>query len=691
MKLIKRILLMVLCAMPSLAGAQVATTAGSNLTAWNGDTGSINNNNWNSMMNSRVTSAGANSGPAADYGNCNSLILRCAQPKCSGCSSMDLARPIVRGCVNSNASCKKYGEDLVEYISAQLVSSASAKAQQQQLAAQQAAAASNNQQMQQMQAQMQQMQYEMQQQNAAQMQQMQAALDEQKQMVAAAQAEAAAAQQRANAVSDTGLTALQQNAIDIGVSNDVMLREQISGEILSKVENAEAALKKLKVSMDNTFNYAGCDARGDDCAGPNRVKTFKDKALGFITPYEEIVDEMYEALETALAVGVDVSDVIMMLSGSCNKWGKYICRYGETSSTTNTNKIGTYDEACEDGKSKKNLAKNVRGIGAECSANMQIPPQDDMRCQLVSLYDDTEDTNGEEFWALWSEENSADGDETVRIGCATSMLDSISIFGRRSSRRGAALDLDTLERMIIQDAPDNMGKKDKAYKVQYCGLTYDGLRNLDSAIEKRTLPSTKLCVRYDSLLKKAATGDFIVATDGGSRLSSRIAEGTDNNMCEQFEELCDDGCSKDDTDKCVKFDNNRCEVLLPNLCRYDMDTGRIRKMEEEEACKALQYTWKNSECECKKDGNAGTFKLDKENKPTKYECASAAQVRNLSNNNNLFASGGRCQDECLSTGGRPDGLSGAEYGNCCKCGQYGKYNPAMQKCVNGRIERLTIG
>ena len=114
------------------------------------------------MMNSRVTSAGANSGPAADYGNCNSLILRCAQPKCAGCTTMDLARSIVAGCVNSNANCKQYGNDLIEYISAQIVAGANSKMQEQQLMAQQAAAqqaaAQNSAQMQQMQEQMMQMQ-----------------------------------------------------------------------------------------------------------------------------------------------------------------------------------------------------------------------------------------------------------------------------------------------------------------------------------------------------------------------------------------------------------------------------------------------------------------------------------------------------------------------------------------------------
>ena len=153
MKFIKRFLLLVFCAIPCVAGAQIATTAGSNLTAWNGNSGATNNNNWNNMMNSRTLAAG--NMPAADFGNCNALILRCAQPKCAGCTTVDLARSVVTGCVNSNATCKQYGNDLIEYISAQIVANANSKMQEQQLAAQQAAAqqaaAQNSAQMQQMQ------------------------------------------------------------------------------------------------------------------------------------------------------------------------------------------------------------------------------------------------------------------------------------------------------------------------------------------------------------------------------------------------------------------------------------------------------------------------------------------------------------------------------------------------------------
>ncbi|MBQ5700375.1 MAG: hypothetical protein IIV74_03735, partial [Alphaproteobacteria bacterium] len=198
MKLFKRILFLALCATPVFAHAQVATTSGSNLTAWNGNAGATNNNNWNQLMNSRTMASG---GATADFGNCNSLILRCAQPKCAGCSTIDVARPIVAGCVNSNAACKKHGDELIDFISAQMVSNANSKAQQAQLAAQQAAA-QNDAQLKQMQMQMAQMQEDMQAQNEQQMAQMQAALEEQKALVAAATEQKN--QQTQEAVSETG-------------------------------------------------------------------------------------------------------------------------------------------------------------------------------------------------------------------------------------------------------------------------------------------------------------------------------------------------------------------------------------------------------------------------------------------------------------------------------------------------------
>ncbi|MBQ7289873.1 MAG: hypothetical protein IJW84_03185 [Alphaproteobacteria bacterium] len=519
MKLFKRFLLLALCAIPTFAQGQIATTAGSNLTAWNGNSGATNNNNWNQMMNSRTLASGGGAGATADFGNCNSLILRCAQPKCVGCNTLDLARPIVAGCVNSNATCKKYGDDLIEFISAQLVSNANNKAQQAEIAAQQmaaqAAAAQSNAQLQQMQAQMQQMQYEMQQQNAQQMAQMQAALDEQKALTAAAM-EQATKQPEASAPVPSGNGALTDDmvaAAEKGIEADILARKQISGQILSKIENAEIALKKLKATMDTAFTYAKCDARGNNCAGPKRVKMFKEKAHAFFEPYDEIVDEAYEALEMALAVGVDVSDVIMMLSGGCNQWGKFLCT-GEKEK----HEVQYYNNNnCKNGRSVK--YGTVKG-GQECAINMAVPPQDDSRCTVTQLIGGAGDNDP--VLREWLDENY-EGDRLVRVGCATSALESIAIFGRRSSKKGATLDLDTLERIILQDAPDYVGGNrftggsvnDSIDRVKYCTLTQSGYNNLLAAVQSKKLPK-RICVPHDNLRYVAEREAGVVSVDGAS-------------------------------------------------------------------------------------------------------------------------------------------------------------------------------
>ena len=163
----------VFAAIVSPAVANVATTAGSNLTAYNG-TGAMNNNQWNSLMNGRAGMA--QNAAEANFGNCNAIVLRCASPKCTsgGCTDMNVAAAIVAGCVNSNQNCKQYGDDLIQYITAQVVAQSTAKVQQQQnavaiaqaeaqaqAAASAAAAEQNNAQMVAMQQQMAQMQQHM--------------------------------------------------------------------------------------------------------------------------------------------------------------------------------------------------------------------------------------------------------------------------------------------------------------------------------------------------------------------------------------------------------------------------------------------------------------------------------------------------------------------------------------------------
>lgn len=615
MKLVKRILLLALCATPVFAHAQVATTSGSNLTAWNGNAGATNNNNWNQLMNSRTMASGGAGGATADFGNCNSLILRCAQPKCAGCTTIDVARPIVTGCVNSNAACKKYGDELIDFISAQMVSNANSKAQQAELAAQQAAAqqaaAQNDAQLQQMQMQMAQMQADMQAQNAQQMAQMQAALEEQKALVAAAAEQKN--QQTQEAISETGtgggqtaeLSDEMRNAAENGVDPDILVRKQISGQILTKIEAAENALKTLKVTMDEAFDYAGCDSRGNNCAGPKRVKTFKEKAHAFFEPYDEIVDEAYDGLEMALAVGVDVSDVIMMLSGACNQWGKFLCTgVGEK------HEVEYYtNDTCKNGRSVK---RGVVKGGQECTVKMAVPPQDDSRCTLTQLIAGGGDNDP--VFREWLDENY-EGDRLVRVGCATSSLESIAIFGRRNSKKGTTLDLDTLERIILQDAPEILGsnrfssaKYDaETERLKYCALTPTGYQNLLTAVQSKKLPK-KICVKNEQLAQTWYYGGPIAsgAIDTGLDNGKIIAAAGKQEICDRWKALAPSGCKVEwiETEMRCKLTQGECVYVGNDILSKD----EYNQRENGRLAESVEDTYKGAHEDC--DNAGGVFKAE---------------------------------------------------------------------------------
>ena len=509
MKSIARFLLVMLCAAPFCAAdAVVSTTAGDNLTAYNGNAGAVDNNRWNTLINART---GGNTA-TADFGNCNALIMRCAQPKCSngGCTDLSVTSAIVSGCVQSNASCKQYGDDLIEYISAQLVAQATAKANAAASAAQaavaNAAAQQSAQQMAQMQQQMQQIQAEMAAQNAQTVAQLQSALDEQKQLTANAIAEASAARQETQVIaqpvqqtnSSNGLSDVQMNAAQNGVSADVLAREQIAGQIMSAIENAEVQLKTLKATMTDTFNYAGCDSRGNNCTGPKRVKMFKEKAEEFFDPYESVLDELYDALILAQSVGVDITDIYMMLNGTCNAWAQYLCTDGQVMHYTNLNcKDGVSQTVYTDGRTRKNDTSNetskytgLRG-GAKCVVG-QVVPMSDGGCQLVKML-----TNNEEVQRNWLYPENGD-DAHVRVGCASEALDNSALF--RGRKNQATIDIETLQRIISQDAPQSFGRTfsgqtttPKNDALKYCAISDQGYVELQKAVNLKTLPKT-VCV-----------------------------------------------------------------------------------------------------------------------------------------------------------------------------------------------------
>lgn len=526
MKPIARFLLVALSLVSAdTALAVVASTRGNNLTAYNGNSGAVNNNTWNTLMNSRASAAGA---PAtADFGNCNAIVLRCAQPKCAsgGCTDMAVATSIVDGCVKSNDACQQYGADLVSYIAAQLVANSTAKVNAQNAAAQtaaaNAAAQQNAQQLQAMQAQMQQMQQTMAQQNADTVAQLQSALAQQQEQFAAAQAASQTA--ATSSVSDTvvapdnGLTAAQNAAAAAGVSADTLAREQITGQIYEKIENSETQMKALKNTMQDAFTYAGCDTSGNNCTGPHRVKAFKQRAMNFFEPYNAVLDEVYDALILAQSVGVDISDIYMMLNGTCNAWAQYMCSAGQVMHYTADN-CGT--DGVSIAKSKVLRTKTdggeevylrntgVLGNNKSCRVG-QVVPMSDGGCQLVRMLTSTEDVRRE--WL-----NIAEGDESqsIRVGCASEALDNSVLF--RNRKKQATIDIETLERIIEQDAPAAFtgDKTPENNGVIFCQVG-DKLQDLQKHATLKTIPA-KMCAKLDatgtslSADANATTCDYIL-------------------------------------------------------------------------------------------------------------------------------------------------------------------------------------
>lgn len=589
MKSIARFLLLALCVVPAVAqSANVPSTRGNNLTAYNGASGVTNNNNWNALMNVR-SGADAADMPAADFGNCNAIVLRCAQPKCAngGCVDMDVTSTIVAGCVRSNDACVQYGDELVQYISAQLVAQGTAKSNAAQAAAANAAAQQSAQQMAAMQQQMQQMQSQFAAQNAETVAQLQNALEEQKQLTAQAIADATAVRETApvnnyvvaadNNVSTqqsgvAGLSTAQQIAAQNGVSADILAREQITGQIMSSIENAETQLKALKATMTDTFDYAGCDTKGNNCTGPKRVKVFKQKAMDFFDPYENVLDEMYDALITAQAVGVDITDIYMMLNDSCNVWAQYLCSNTQTKeavycdnmtasfaggvatptggSNCRNVQINTWPKYVDGVNCIKGTSggPGVRG-GRPCMDGQVIPPEDDMSCTLQKTL-----TDKDEVQRNWLYAETSDMDANVRVGCASSALEQSKFF--RNRKKGASIDIETLERIIEQDAPSVYGTNSirgrpttpKQDGIKFCAVNDETLADLEKIVSLKTLP-TNVCVN-DAYLNTQIVNSLGIST--GERLNESV-----ENHASRI------------TAKCMNWDKVKTRLGLRNYISYN--------------------------------------------------------------------------------------------------------------------------
>ena len=481
--------------------ANVATTAGNNLTAYSG-TGSVNNNQWNTMMNARTSVQSSN--VTANFGNCNAVILRCASPKCAsgGCTEMAVARPIVAGCVSANASCKKYGDDLTDAITAQIVAQSVAKVREQEQAvaiaqaqaeAQAAAAEQSNAQMQQMQYQMQQMQSQMvesmnamQAQMAAQSEsqnaQIQSALQQQQNSYSAPAATVTT--ETTDAMGLEGLSVAEQLAIKNGMSADLLVREQMTGQIETAIDDAMVQMKKLKTTLDEVLEYGGCDSAANNCTGPRRVKKFKELVSNFFDPYEGVLDSVYDALVLALSLGVDVNDAVMLLSGSCNIWGKYNC--GTCNYNADRYKTGEGDCVCVDEDNKKCYWRvAVDGDGKVAKTQKH--------CRLVQTLKDNDEVLRE--WI----DGSTGMMGATQVACASDVIENLGVL--RGRRKETNIGIEDLRNLVAQDSSTGAcGKVDSSGNYDYstchmerCAVIKDGGEQgyweiLNDAVNTKKLP-----------------------------------------------------------------------------------------------------------------------------------------------------------------------------------------------------------
>ncbi len=489
MKSLSRILTVCLCCMPAFseAAAPMATTAGNNLTAYNPS--NAYNNQWATVTNGRYDNSPT---AKADFGNCNAVVSRCAQPKCAngGCVDADVAAAIVSGCVKSNSKCQQYGDDLVSFMTAQLVASSNAKLNQQQVALEQAKiqaeanAKAQNEQISQMQNQLGQMQKQMEQQQAESATALKEALEQQSAQSAAALNNMKTAATDAAKQTEAGITAYQQEAINRGISEDVLARQQITGQIQTQIEDAEVSLKSIRTAMQNSFDYAGCDARGNNCNGPKRIKKWRELASGFITPYDTTIDKIYDALDTARMVGVDLSQIYAMLDDSCNSWAQYLCPgVGEGYYIT----YGYYENS-EYVQAAPRVCKKTQ---SSPSTMVGLQDYDWKQCQPCRWLKPL--TESEEIYAGWIEtENEAKEQQRV-VACNSTTLDSNPLFARRTrNKKGKGIvNIDLLETWIYQTEPDKKIGGDDLDPNQYCSADGEE-RILENSVLSRTVSTEKV-------------------------------------------------------------------------------------------------------------------------------------------------------------------------------------------------------
>ncbi|MBO7042458.1 MAG: hypothetical protein J6W08_01165, partial [Alphaproteobacteria bacterium] len=213
-------------------------------------------------------------------------------------------------------------------------------------------------------------------------------------------------------------------------------------------------------------------------------------AKDFFDPYDDAINKIYDALITAQTVGVDLSQVYMMLNDSCNQWGQYMCN--------KPNEKGAIWEIQYPENSRPYVGKDC-GMKTESNGETTIECKAKKECTLLKLL-----TNDDEVYEGWIEPEETSGNNKVTVvACASGALNSAKIFARRTKNKNGAglVDIDALELWMDQIEPNKVYDENKEMApYEYCSLKDSNREAMKSRLQAAVLSRNVLGKNNDTKL-----------------------------------------------------------------------------------------------------------------------------------------------------------------------------------------------
>jgi len=229
----------------------------------------------------------------------------------------------------------------------------------------------------------------------------------------------------------------------------------------------------------------------------------------------------------------------MMLEGSCNQWGQFLCAAG-------VNSVDVY----EDDKKTPCLASAVSTSGRKCIRNpgcqlqkMLTSGEDvqqnwinpeinrrEVRCPSGSQNDmkemgcyDRRDIYGNvEWWKI-------DYGVNILVGCASNVFSTHPLL--RNRKKQSNLDIEILRQMLAVEAPTYMPKNKEPNSLwRYCAAAkIDDLRN---AVQTKTLSENKMCInKYELNSRQRTAGISDLKSEDSENTNCPVKKWVEGKVC----------------------------------------------------------------------------------------------------------------------------------------------------------------